>query len=90
MKGLVKTKITVKGSGPRSTLRAEGVGEGRGDTFKNPVSREDHFVNIDLPGGFIWRHGQCGQGSFEASAENLSLRSEKTNWIYYNFDWSNG
>src|SRR5579872_7467612 len=90
VKGLVKSKITIEGSGPKSTFRAEGVGEGRGETFKNPVTGEDHLANIDLPDGFIWKKGQCGQGSFGVSAAGLTIKSEKTNWIFYNFDWANG
>ena len=88
--GLVKAKMTIEGSGPKSVFKAEGVAEARGDTFKNPVTGEDHFANIDLPDGFIWKKGQCGQGTFKASAAGLSVGAEKSNWILYNFDWSNG
>jgi hypothetical protein len=88
--GLVKAKISIEGEGQKSVFRAEGVGEAKGDTFKNPVTGDDHFANVDLPDGFIWKHGQCGQGSFRASAAGLSLAFEKTNWILYDFDWTNG
>jgi hypothetical protein len=87
--GLVKAKITIEGSGRKSTFRIEGVGEGRGDTLKNPVTGEDHLVNVDLPEGFIWKKGETGQGSFRASAAGISIAFDKTNWIYYNYDWSN-
>ena len=87
--GVVRAPITIEGTGRKSVFRAEGVGEGRGDTFKNPVSGEDHLVDIHLPQGFIWRKGQCGQGSFSASARGVSVAAEKSNWIYYEFDWSN-
>jgi hypothetical protein len=87
--GLVKAKITIEGEGPRSVFTVDGVGEGRGEQFKNPVTGEPHTVNVDLPDGFIWRKGECGQGSFHATAAGVSLKFEKTNWIYYNFDWSN-
>ena len=87
--GLVKAKITIEGSGRKSTFRIDGVGEGRGDTLKNPVTGEDHIVNVDLPTGFIWKKGEAGQGSFRVSAAGLSIAFEKTNWIYYNYDWSN-
>jgi hypothetical protein len=87
--GLVKARISVEGSGRKSTFRAEGVGEGRGDTFKNPVSGEEHLADVHLPQGFIWRTGECGQGSFQASAAGLSVSADKSNWIYYQFDWSN-
>jgi hypothetical protein len=87
--GLVKAKITITGSGRKSTFTAEGVGEGRGDTFKNPVNGEEHLADVVLPTGFIWKKGECGQGSFSASAAGVSVAAEKSNWIYYAFDWSN-
>jgi hypothetical protein len=87
--GLEKAKITIEGSGPKSTFTVEGIGEGRGDTFKNPVTGEDHFANVDLPDGFIWKKGECGQGTFRAQSGDLSIGAEKSNWILYNFDWSN-
>jgi len=87
--GLVKAKITIEGSGRKRVFKAEGVGEGRGDTFKNPVTGEEHLANIDLPDGFIWKHGECGRGSFKVSAAGTSLAFDETNWILYDFDWSN-
>ena len=86
---LVKSKITIEGEGRKSTFRAEGVGEGRGDTFKNPVTGQEHLANVDLPDGFIWRRGECGQGSFKATAGDMSVGADKSNWIYYEFDWKN-
>ncbi len=87
--GLVKAKITVEGRGRKSTFRIEGVGEGRGEALKNPVTGEDTIVNVELPQGFIWKKGEAGQGSFRVSASGLSLAFDKTNWIYYQYDWSN-
>jgi hypothetical protein len=87
--GVVKAKITIEGSGRKSTFRAEGVGEGRGDTLKNPVTGEDHLVDVVLDQGFIWKKGECGTGSFQASALGLSVAAEKTNWIHYQFEWAN-
>ena len=87
--GLVKAKITIEGTGRKSTFRIDGVGEGRGDTLKNPVNGEDHIVNVDLPTGFIWKKGEAGQGSFRATAAGLSVDFNKTNFIYYQYDWSN-
>ena len=46
VKQLVKARISIEGSGPKSVFKAEGIGEGRGDTFKNPVTGEDHLANI--------------------------------------------
>lgn len=87
--GLEKKKITITGSGVKSTLHIDGIGEARGDALKNPVSGEDHQVVVDLPTGFIWKRGNCGQGSFKAKAGDLSLSYDKTNWILYDFDWDN-
>lgn len=87
--GLQKTKISIDGEGMRSTFIAEGIAEGRGDTLKNPVTGEDHEAIVDLPTGFIWTRGACGSGTFSASADGVSIGAENSNWILYNFDWSN-
>lgn len=88
--GLEKATISIEGTGRKRVFRAEGIGEGRGDTFKNPVTGEEHLANVELPDGFIWTKGECGQGSFHARAAGLSLAFDKTNWIFYEFNWSNG
>jgi len=87
--GLEKARITIDGQGRKSTFRIEGIGEGRGDTFKNPVTGEEHLATVDLPDGFIWKRGDCGQGSFHVKAAGLNVGFEKTNWILYEFDWNN-
>ncbi|MDH5277023.1 MAG: DUF1326 domain-containing protein [Gammaproteobacteria bacterium] len=87
--GLEKAKITIEGHGLKRTLRAEGIAEAQGDAFRNPVTGEEHAVNVDLPTGFIWTRGQCGQGTFKAKAGGLSLNFSDTNWILYDFNWSN-
>jgi hypothetical protein len=87
--GLEKANITIEGSGPKSTFKAEGLAEGKGDTFKNPVTGEDHLANVHLPDGFIWTKGECGSGTFSAAASGVSVGSENSNWILYDFDWSN-
>ncbi len=87
--GLHKVPITIEGSGRKSTFKAEGIGEGRGTTFRNPVTGEEHLANVDLPDGFIWKRGECGEGSFRASADGVTVEGNKTNWIFYQFDWTN-
>ena len=87
--GLEKAPITITGTGRKQTFTAGSVAQGRGDTFKNPVTGEDHLADVVLPTGFIWTKGECGQGSFEAKAAGLSVGAEKSNWIFYQFDWSN-
>lgn len=87
--GLHKVPITIEGEGRKATFKVEGIGEGRGVPFKNPVTGEEHLANVDLPDGFIWKLGQCGEGSFKASADGVSVEGEKTNWIFYEYDWTN-
>ncbi len=65
------------------------MGEGRGDTFKNPVTGDEHLAEVHLPQGFIWTRGECGQGTYSAAAAGVSVSAENTNWILYSFDWSN-
>ena len=87
--GLEKATITIDGEGVKSTFRIDGIGEGRGDSLKNPVTGEDHTAIVDLPTGFIWTRGNCGQGTFNVKAGELALSFEKTNWILYEFKWDN-
>lgn len=87
--GLEKAPITIEGEGRKSVFRAGTLAEGRGDTFKNPVTGDEHLANVDLPDGFIWKRGECGQGSFRAEGGGLKIAFDKTNWIRYEFDWSN-
>jgi hypothetical protein len=87
--GLVKAPITIEAEGLRASVRVEGVGEAHGDYFKNPVTGERHEAHIVLPDGFIWTKGECGVGSYRAAAEGLDLSFQDTNWILYDFDWSN-
>ena len=87
--GLEKAKITIDGDGLKSVFRIDGLAEANGDTFKNPVTGEEHQAFVDLPDGFIWKRGECGQGTFHAKAGPLDLSFNKTNWILYDFDWDN-
>ena len=87
--GLVKTPIKIAADGLTVTMTADGVGKAQGDYFKNPVTGERHEAQIVLPDGFIWTKGECGVGSFEVKAEGLSLSFKDSNWILYEFEWSN-
>ena len=87
--GLERKEISISGTGMDQAMKADGLFEARGSTFKNPVTGEDHHAIVDLPDGFIWTRGSCGQGSFKAGAAGITLDFDKTNWIFYDFDWSN-
>ena len=87
--GLERAEITITGEGVKSLFRVAGIGEARGDSFKNPVTGEDHRAFVELPDGFIWTRGDCGQGTVRARAGELNLTLDKTNWILYEFNWSN-
>lgn len=87
--GVVRAEIELEDDGIYSGFRVEGVGQGKGTTLKNPVTGDEHRVAIDLDQGFIWKRGDCGQGSFEVEAEGVHLSFQDSNWILYDFDWSN-
>ncbi len=87
--GVVRAEVEINDDGINSGFRAEGVGEAKGSSLRNPVTGEEHAVAIDLGEGFIWKRGDCGQGSFHVEAEGVSLDFSDSNWIYYDFDWSN-
>jgi hypothetical protein len=71
------------------SMIVEGVGEASGRYFTNPVTGERHEAHIVLPDGFIWSKGECGVGSFSVQAEGVNLSFSDSNWILYDFDWSN-
>lgn len=87
--GVVRAEVEIDDDGINSGFRAAGVGEAKGTSMKNPVTDEDHQVAIVLDTGFIWSRGECGQGSFHVEAEGISLDFSDSNWIYYDFDWTN-
>jgi hypothetical protein len=87
--GLVKATINVSEAGIDSAVDIEGVGRAQGRSLRNPVTDEPHEAHITLPDGFIWTDGDCGVGSFSASAEGVALDFSDTNWIRYEFNWTN-
>ncbi len=87
--GVVRAAVTIEDKGIESTMRIDGVGSATGTTLRNPVTDEPHAVAIDLDKGFIWKRGDCGQGSFQVEAEGISLDFTDSNWIRYDFDWTN-
>jgi hypothetical protein len=87
--GVVRTDVVIEGDGLDSTVRADGVGQATGRMLKNPVTGEDHGVSIVLDEGFIWKTGKCGQGNFDVEAEGIHLAFQDSNWILYDFGWSN-
>ena len=58
-------------------------------SLKNPVTGEPHGAAIVLETGFIGKRGDCGQGSFRVEAEGIELEFNDSNWILYDFDWTN-
>ncbi len=87
--GVVRAEVEIVEDGINSGFRIPGVGQAQGTALKNPVTGEDHRVVIDLDQGFIWKRGDCGQGSFEVEAQGVRLDFRDTNWILYDFDWTN-
>ena len=77
--GSEKARITLEGSGLDLTLKADGLGQGVGNHFKNPVTGEEHNVQIVLADGFIWKKGDCGVGSFSVKAGGLDMNFKDSN-----------
>lgn len=86
---VAKARINVERNGMDAKVAIDGIGTATGGYLKNPVTGEKHEAKIVLPDSFIWAEGRCGVGSFEVSAEDVSLSFKDSNWIYYEFDWSN-
>ena len=87
--GLVRTEVTINEAGRHSSIEIPGIGRAVGTTLKNPVTGADNHVDIELEKGFIWKRGECGQGTFQVEAEGIKLEYKDSNWIHYDFDWSN-
>jgi hypothetical protein len=87
--GVVKEDLNVTPKGMESSFEFPGLVNAVGTSFKNPVTGEPHQAAISLDDGFIWKRGECGVGSFKVDAGELHLDYHNTNWILYDFDWSN-
>ncbi len=87
--GVVRAEVNIEDDGMFSGFSIPGVGEAKGEALKNPVTGEEHLAAIVLDTGFIWKRGDCGQGSFDVEAEGIHLKFDDTNWILYDFDWTN-
>ena len=87
--GVVRADVDIADDGINSGFSIPGVGQAQGTTLKNPVTGEDHYASILLEDGFIWKRGDCGQGTFDVEAEGIHLTFENSNWILYEFDWTN-
>lgn len=87
--GVVREEVEINDDGMESSIRIPNVGEATGALLRNPVTGEPHGVSIVLDEGFIWKEGACGQGSFHVAAEGIDLDFSDSNWIRYEFDWSN-
>jgi hypothetical protein len=87
---VVRAEVEINDDGINSGFSVPGVGSAKGTSLKNPVTGDEHHVVIDLsPGGFIWSRGDCGQGTFEVEAGGIHLDFKDSNWIHYEFDWTN-
>jgi len=87
--GVVRAPVHIDDDGIESGFSIPGVGEAKGSSLRNPVTNEPHGAAIVLEEGFIWKRGDCGQGSFRVEAEGINLEFEDSNWILYDFDWTN-
>lgn len=87
--GLVRADVDIQDNGIESGFTVPGVGKAKGTSIKNPVTGDPHGVAIVLDKGFIWKRGECGQGSFRVAAEGIDLSFQDTTWILAEIDWTN-
>lgn len=87
--GVVRADLNFHGEGMNSGFSIPGVGQAQGAKLKNPVTGEEHDAAIVLADGFIWTRGDCGVGTFDFEAEGIRLDFKETNWILYEFNWTN-
>ena len=50
---------------------------------------DERLAEAHLPTGFIWTRGECGVGTYSASAAGVSVASENSNWVLYDVNKSN-
>lgn len=87
--GVERADVKIVHDGINSGFAVPGVGEAHGQALRNPVTSEPHQAAIVLDDGFIWSRGECGQGSFHVASAGIELDFRDSNWILYDFDWTN-
>lgn len=74
--------------GRNSGFSIAGVGSGRMEPLRNPVTHEENDVRIVKPGGFIWKDGQIGQGAELAVAlPDIAFDHVGRHAVVAPFDW---
>ena len=57
-----KVELKIDAAARRAQFRVPGVIEARGEPIVNPVTRQEHRVRIDMPGGFEFKLAEAGRG----------------------------
>jgi len=75
----------------RATVRIPGIGEGRAEPIKNPVTGEEHRAKIVLPDGFEYKEAEVGNSvSWKVTAGAPLAFEHQNSYAQFNaFDWSN-
>jgi hypothetical protein len=82
-------RIDLHLDGKNSTFSVAGVGEGRMEPLRNPVTGEENDVRIVKPDGFIWKDGRIGQGArLAVSLPEMSFEHAGRHAVVAPFDWS--
>ncbi len=89
--GPVLKPIEMTVDGKKSSIKIDGVLEAKMTTLKNPVTQEDHDVEIVLPkGGLIWNKGVAAKSeTMRVSYGDLKFEHPGQSSIYAFCEWSN-
>jgi hypothetical protein len=87
---VVRAHLEFVDEGMHSRISIEGIGEAAGTTLRHPSTGNENLVSIVFPnGGFIFDRADCGKGDFRIDVEDLHFDFSETNWLTFEFDWSN-
>ena len=78
-----KIDFDVDVDGRRATLKVPEIIEARGEPIRNPVTRDEHRVRINLPVGFEYTVAEVGRGWANTSgAIALSLEDSHAHFAH--------
>ena len=87
---VVRANLEFIDEGMHSRIYIDGIGEAAGTTLTHPSTGKENLVSIVFPnGGFIFERADCGKGDFRVDVEDLHFDFSDTNWLTFEFDWSN-
>lgn len=84
-----RATVEVVLNGKRSSFSVEGVGGGKMEPLRNPVTGEENDVRIVKSGGFIWRDGEIAQSSsVRVDLPEISFDVSGRHAVFARFEWT--